>query len=243
MALTRQPVGRPRRWTNFAATAAAVAATALAGIAVGWRSWRSRPTWEPIPREARTYALGRSVIGDSSNRVVVVMFSDFNCEYCRRAAEDLNNLQERRPDQIAVVLLHRPVRPHSWPAAIAAICASRQGVVKPIQELLFANAKEFEMEPWAKIAAMAGVRDLGRFRSCLVDGTAAQEVRRDILVGDSLGVQATPTILIGWRRYTGNPGLRRLDGLASKVDLPRFRGHLVKPHTPAARGIPRSPLG
>ena len=35
----------------------------------------------------------------------------------------------------------------------------------------------------------------------------------------------------------------RKNTLSRQVDLPRFRGHLVKPHTLADRGIPRRPPG
>jgi predicted DsbA family dithiol-disulfide isomerase len=92
------------------------------------------------------------------------------------------------------------MHPQACGLALAAICAEEQGKLEPMDDALFRNQQA--KRPVEEIATAVGL-DLSRFRRCLASPEAAARLRSDVEAGIRVGVQATPTYVIGGRAYSG----------------------------------------
>jgi protein-disulfide isomerase len=160
---------------------------------------RSVPDW-------RRYASGQR-IGPADAAVTVVAFSDYECPFCRATADRLRALRGKYPGELAVLYRQYPLPYHrdATPAARASLCAARQGRFEAYHEELFRLQDSLGTVPWTRIAQRAQVPDAGRFAVCM-DGTATDaEIARDVLAGKTLGITATPTLLVNGDLLTGAP--------------------------------------
>ncbi len=151
-------------------------------------------------------------LGSPSAKLDIVMFSDFQCPYCRAAAANLEEIQRHRPE-IAVLYRHFPLSGHrsAMSAAQASVCASRQHSFKGMHHELFLHQDSLGRKPWGMYALAAGVPDTMTFDSCMRDSTLVGEIRRDSIAGAKLGIIGTPTLLIRDLRIDGSPSLKELD--------------------------------
>lgn len=162
--------------------------------------------------EWRTLADGGARLGDPRARVTLVVFSDYLCQYCRAAAEDLHALLGRHPRDVAVVWRQYPVLgAQSAPAAVAAECSRLSGWFEPVHDRLFAQNDSFGLTSWTRIAAEAGLPDTAKFADCLSDTVAAAAVNEDVNVGRQLGIAGTPTIVLDSLMFLGLPDAVYLD--------------------------------
>lgn len=142
--------------------------------------------------------------------VVVVVFSDFECPYCRVLAETLDGLGSRM-EGVRIVFRNMPLRRHKWArrAADAAACAGLQGsaVFWRVHDYLFANQEELTqhnvLDRVAGHLATVGSVDAGRFRECVERGESAGIVKRDLAVAARNKVDGTPTVYVNGRLAEG----------------------------------------
>ncbi len=94
-------------------------------------------------------------------------------------------------------------------AAVGARCAARDGRFEAYHEIAFANQRGENLGAFARdrlvaIAELAGL-DATSFEACLAEPALAQQVAAETEVGDGLGIQATPTIIVGSQQLRGVP--------------------------------------
>ncbi|HEX2081296.1 MAG TPA: thioredoxin domain-containing protein [Longimicrobium sp.] len=176
-------------WNSFESPAPAAAASAF----------RQVENWQPA-------AAGGRLIGPADARVRVVVFSDFECAGCGRAAEALRVLQQRWPDDVALVFRHYPlesIHPNAVPAALAAECAAEQGRFEAYHDALFARREQLGTVDWAALAREVGVPDADEFGRCVAEERHFDRVGQDVAAGDAIGIQGTPTIVVEGRVAVG----------------------------------------
>ncbi len=66
--------------------------------------------------------------GNADAPVTIIEFSDFQCPYCSRAANTVEQILKKYPNDVKFVFQHFPLNFHPWakPAAIASECAAAQ---------------------------------------------------------------------------------------------------------------------
>ncbi len=66
--------------------------------------------------------------GNADAPVTIIEFSDFQCPYCSRAANTVEQILKKYPNDVKFVFQHFPLNFHPWakPAAIATECAAAQ---------------------------------------------------------------------------------------------------------------------
>jgi protein-disulfide isomerase len=150
--------------------------------------------------------------GTAGAPVVVVVFSDFQCGFCKEEAKTIRKeLPEAFPKDVRVYFKDYPLEAiHPWAksAAVAGRCVFRQ---KPASfwtyhdwmfehqgEITKENLKE-KVSEWAKTAGIEPVQ----FSACLDDKSAVAEVERSMAEGRALGVNSTPTLFVNGRRLVG----------------------------------------
>lgn len=178
------------------------------GVTVGYAIWgRSSTT-----RSAGAMTLAEFSASDDPARgpqtapITIVEFSDFQCPYCRSWEQQVwPQLQAAYGSQIRLVYRDFPltsIHPEAKPAAEAAECANEQGKYWQFHDLLFTGADNLGRDTYLDHAATLGL-DIARFTECIDTNRYAAEVEADIQDGLALGVQGTPTFIIGNQRLGG----------------------------------------
>jgi protein-disulfide isomerase len=144
------------------------------------------------------------VAGTPDAAFQVVVFGDYQCEPCAGVQHKLKLLLHEYPGLPGVRYRHFPIaalHPHAFDAARTAECAGTQGRFPQYHDQLFAGQKTIGPASWGSFAVAARVPDMGDFRSCIARRVTENDVELDAGLGRSLGLTATPTILINGRKF------------------------------------------
>jgi protein-disulfide isomerase len=170
-----------------------------------------------------------AALGPATAPVTLVVFSDFECPYCKR----LHALLAAEPlitgGKVRLVFRHMPMQSHKWAqkAAEAAACAQLQNsdAFWRLHDSLFENQDKITADNAAQkvddLAAHIEPLNIQDFRDCLRRQTSSGMVLRDRQIGTLVGVRATPTMFINGEPLTGLPDApelhRRLEDAAGQV--------------------------
>ncbi len=201
---------------------------ALAGIGILAYQFMGRPapTLEPVPVVMDPEALQRTqgiAIGPEEAPVVMYEFADFQCPGCAHYATFVMPLVKERLVQeglVRYVYYDFPltsIHAHAFLASRAGRCAEEQGKFWEYHDLLYGRQPRWaaarDATPlFIEYAADAGL-NRREFEACLRSDRYAEEVTRNMQLGESLGVTGTPTIFINGRRLPQIPGYSELERL------------------------------
>ena len=193
------------------------------------------PVYDPRWSE---YARAGLRVGDSTARVTLVEFVDFECPACRMMHPMIDEVRERFKDQLAVVYVQFPLPYHDFaiPAARAVHCAHVQGHLAPYATKLFQAQRLFRLSPWDSLADDVGMPDLARFQACRADSASLASIERGMVAARLGEVTATPTLIVnGWRFSGVLPSSRYLRKFIDRI----LEGELSPPAAPAGSGVQR----
>ena len=149
----------------------------------------------------KTIVLGNSPSkGSSDAPVTLVEFADFECGACGAAFPLVEAAFAKFKPKLRVVFKHFPLssHPNAKLAAQAAYSAQKQGQFWRMHKLLFSNQERLTEPDLHGYAEKIGL-DLNRFKKDLHSKEARDRVKQEFNQGESLGVDATPTIYINGR--------------------------------------------
>jgi len=171
--------------------------------------------------------------GPDTAAVKVVMFSDFQCPYCGRAAAVVERLRKDYGERIRLVFRQFPLSFHenAHRAAEASLAAHAQGKFWPYHDLLFANQGALDAASLESYASQVGL-DVAQFKQAMEGDALSEAVDADFALGETAHVRGTPTLLINGE-IVENP----LDGdaVAAKLD------ELLAPPVAAAESSDTAP--
>ena len=155
-----------------------------------------------LPR-VEVAALGPSR-GDPKAPITIVEFSDFECPYCVRAEEAVQQVLAAYPGKIRLVYRDYPLPFHAraQKASEAALCAGDQGKYWEMHAKLFANQKALELAQLKQHAKDLGLQTAS-FDKCLDSGEKAKIVDASKKAGEEAGVNGTPAFFINGRPLSG----------------------------------------
>jgi protein-disulfide isomerase len=168
----------------------------------------------------REYANSGAHYGTVGAPVTIVEFSDFQCPYCAKFARSVDSVSAVHPGALAVTFRHFPltaVHAHAYAAAIAAECANAQGTFAQMHDVIFGRQPALGTVRWEALAREAGVRDSARFARCVTGEESSRRVQEDIALGNRLGVNATPTVIVNGARWQSPPTPAQLDSIVRAV--------------------------
>jgi protein-disulfide isomerase len=157
------------------------------------------------PPMVEVSAEGAPFKGPQSAPITIVEFSDFQCSYCKRVLNVLNQVLERYPDQVKLAFRDFPIlniHPHAQKAAEAAHCAAEQGKFWEYHDLLFEKQDEIPTIDFAEPAKALGL-ELVSFQACLDSQKYKEKVERNYADGVKAGVSGTPAFFINGRLVSG----------------------------------------
>ena len=149
------------------------------------------------------------VKGDVNAPVTMVEFSDFQCPFCSRFAEQTLPLIEENyvnTGKVKLVYLDLPldnIHPNARFTHIAAECADEQGKFWEYHDMLFSAQRQWgnlspdALDSQLKQYASALEMNPQEFESCLLSPEIANEVDDDLSQAAQHGATGTPTFFIG----------------------------------------------
>ena len=149
--------------------------------------------------------------GPADAPVTLVEFSDFECPACATLQGPLEQVVEQNADKVKLVYRQFPLSSHKFAnlAAQASLAANAQGKMWEYNKVMFQNQSALKKEDLLKYAEQVGM-NMDEFRSDLDKGTYEDAVRQDIMDGNALRIQGTPTLFINGVQYTGGYGVEPL---------------------------------
>ena len=143
-------------------------------------------------------------VGASAPMVTIVVFSDYQCPYCKKLDDTLAALQVQYGNDLRIVWRQMPLPMHAQArlAAKAALAAHAQGAFVPMHEWLFANQRNLSTETIENEAAQLGL-DLVRFRADLGGDWLENRIKSDEDFAKHVHVTGTPGFFINGRKVSG----------------------------------------
>lgn len=175
------------------------------------------------------------VRGPKDALVTLVVFSDFQCPYCKRLAKTLDALQARYPNELRVAFKHRPLPFHPWaaPAAQLSLEAYAQGKAPlfwKVHDALF-DASELDQDVLLDIARTTAM-NVKRAERALAAEAHIETIEDDEALADSLGARGTPTSYVNGVKLLG---AQPIDAFVTAVDEALARARAL-----VATGVPRA---
>ncbi len=147
---------------------------------------------------------GAPSVGPADAKVKVVLFSDFECPYCRKVVEPIRKLQAHY--DIHLAFKHFPLRNHAFAegAARASWAAQQQGKFWPMHDKLFEHHDKLDEDNLKKYAAELGLK-AKRFAKDWASDAAKKAVAGDRQHGIAANIDGTPTFFVNGRQ-ANTPG-------------------------------------
>jgi len=178
-------------------------------------------------------------LGPANAPVTVVIFSDFQCPLCKQEAEVIHKqIPEAFPDKVRVYFRDFPLESlHNWArtAAGAGRCVVKQNpaLFWDFHDWIYENQNYVGLDnvktKMSEFAAQKGL-DAMQFSRCIENKTTDPEVAASLAIGNSLTLNATPTIFINGRKLEGAVPWETLQTLIN-MEL----DHQAKAAAPAAK--------
>ncbi|HWQ99697.1 MAG TPA: thioredoxin domain-containing protein, partial [Candidatus Methylomirabilis sp.] len=157
------------------------------------------PTKGP-PRAPEIRPTDPLLSGNASSAVTLIVFGDFQCEYCRnqaQAVEDALRLTGWR-DSVRVVWRDLPLvsqHPRAMAAATVAACSAQQGRFRQMHDALFFRAKDLSDTEFLAFAKELNL-DIDDFLVCLRDPAISFRLTKDVELARSLAVIEVPIMFL-----------------------------------------------
>ena len=148
-----------------------------------------------------------SIKGDKDAPVTIVEFSDYECPFCTRFyTQTYLQLKTKYIDTGKVKFVYRdfPLGFHAnaKKSAEAAECAVEQVKFFEMHDILFEKGVKGGIASYKQFAKDIGL-DSTKFDTCLDSGEMADEVQKDFLDGQKLGISGTPGFIINGQIIKG----------------------------------------
>lgn len=169
---------------------------------------------------AKLNAAFQPAMGPPGAPVDIVLFSDFQCHYCREEAKALReNLPKTFPAQVRLTFKDLPLEAiHPWAkgAASASRCVFRQNALAfwEFHDWIFDKQGEIKLETiktqvmdWARTKPALNVDQLS---ACVESGGGMGEVEKNMAEARALGLNSTPVLFVNGRKLAGSVAWEQL---------------------------------
>jgi protein-disulfide isomerase len=157
------------------------------------------------------------VMGASDRKIVMLVFSDFQCPFCATANKGVKEFMTKHKDKVTLVYKHFPltqIHPEALPAARAAWAANKQGKFWEYHDALFANQAKLGEAFYLETATSLKL-DTTKFNT---DRKAADNfIVQDFQLGRKIGIDGTPTFIMNGEVVTGAASLADLEKALAQV--------------------------
>lgn len=179
---------------------------------------------EADPHDYRVPVSGSPVWGPSNALVTLVVFSDYECPFCKQAEQTVEQLRKEYADDLRVVFKHLPLPFHDQarPAAAVAVAAQQE-----LGDAAFWEATQllFEASPNLKRSALEEVgRKVGlssaHITAALDSERTVEQLESDARVAEDVMARGTPHFFINGKRLSG---ARPIEQFRALIEFERAR--------------------
>jgi protein-disulfide isomerase len=144
-------------------------------------------------------------LGTNNPELTIVMFSDLNCPYCKKAFTVITEeIIKQYSNKIKIIYRDLPIMgKDSIALSLASRCAGEQGKYWNMIDKLFEKQGEFELKELPDIAEQIGVNRL-QFINCMAEERYLTAIRQDMKDADTININRTPTYLFNDYKATGH---------------------------------------
>ncbi len=140
-------------------------------------------------------------IGPDDAKVDLILFSDFDCDFCRRQYETIKDIIKDNEKKVRLIWKDYPdkdANSRSWQAGMAGRCAYEQDLFWEYYDLL-------SLDPKASFVDIARKADLNirKFSNCLKDKKTADDLKDNIAEADSLRIAGVPYLFVNGKELLG----------------------------------------
>lgn len=174
----------------------------------------SGPERKPVPLSDRMRSLDKTIykvtvddlpaIGSANAPLTVVLFSDYECPFCRKVEPQIAQLRADHGSDVRIVLAPRPLPFHKQakPAALAVLAAAEQGKLEAMHRALVGLDGKLDDASLTSAAREVGL-DLARFDADRRGAKAEKMLEKAEELAKRFSVQGTPTTFVNGQRVTG----------------------------------------
>lgn len=170
---------------------------------------------------------GLPAMGNAKAEVTVIEYSDYQCPFCLRYfSQTWPEVRKSYVEtgKVRYLFSNFPldsIHPQSFKAHEAAACAGDQGKYWEMHTQLFNNQRALLPAQLEKYAANIGL-DVTAYKSCMESAKHAAKVRQDFSFAEGLGIEGTPTFVIG-RAGTGDSKMKAVKVLVGAQPFNAFK--------------------
>lgn len=130
--------------------------------------------------------------------VSLTEFFDFNCGYCRRAGQTMQQLRANYGEQLDFTLKHNNIYPASRPAHVGAACAAEQGMDAFIafHDTFFESYYGKTNKKTARVIAEDVSLNMAEYDACVASGRPEKTIEQDSALAVALGARGTPFFVL-----------------------------------------------
>ena len=145
---------------------------------------------------------GRAAWGPSDAKITIVEYSDFQCPYCSRGFQTIQEVKKAYPNQIRFIFKHLPLEFHplALPAAKYFEAIVRQSPEKAYKfhDEVFSNQGDLtsKKEAFLKEVAKKVGADMKKLDKDLADATLMDRINKDTEEAKKFGISGTPGFVI-----------------------------------------------
>ena len=139
-------------------------------------------------------------------KVTIVEYSDFQCPFCSKGADVINEVKKLYKGKVRVVFKNYPLpfHPQAKGAAEISLCAREQGsdYFWKIHDEMFKNQASLTQDKLAPFMKSIGLNS-DKMEKCLKDHKYLGKIKEDMALGQDLGIKSTPTFFINGKLLNG----------------------------------------
>jgi protein-disulfide isomerase len=165
------------------------------------------------------FAADDVVLGNPEGDVTLVEFFDYNCGFCKRALDDVQQLIEADPNLRVVVKDFPVLGPGSLEAARIGLAAKQQFTPEQNETFhvrLMQSRGQINGERATALAVELGA-DRAKLEADVNSDAVRDIIAENVDLGDKLGLTGTPAWVIGDRVISGAIGTERLAASIANV--------------------------
>lgn len=142
--------------------------------------------------------IGKSPVkGPENAKVTIIEFSDFQCPYCTRGRDTMEQVLKAYPNDVKLAFKNLPLPFHkeAEPAAKAALAAGKQGKFWEFHDALFANQQKLTEAFYEETAKSLGL-DVAKWKTDFADPELQKLIDEDKAIAAKNDIQGTPGFFV-----------------------------------------------